>query len=92
MRKAILVVRLAAFAFIGDDSKVHDQTRSNPLSIANPGWETYCHKVADLIIGEQSPTHVLEVRSKNYSAIAFLQLLFQRSTDERSRYRRGPHH
>lgn len=43
---------------------------SGPLSIAKPDWETYCHKVADLIIGEQSPARVLEVRSKLYELLS----------------------
>ncbi len=43
---------------------------SGPLSIAKPDWEAYCHKVADLIIGEQTPARVMEVRSKFYELLS----------------------
>jgi replication factor C subunit 3/5 len=39
------------------------------LTIAKPDWETYCHKVADLIVSEQSPAKVMEVRSKFYELL-----------------------
>lgn len=40
------------------------------LSIAKPDWETYCHKVADLIIQEQTPQRVMDVRVKLYELLA----------------------
>ena len=43
---------------------------SGPLSIAKPDWETYCHKVADLIIQEQTPGRVMEVRGKLYELLS----------------------
>jgi replication factor C subunit 3/5 len=43
---------------------------SGPLTIAKPDWETYCHKVADLIIQEQTPARVMEVRSKFYELLS----------------------
>ena len=43
---------------------------SGPLSIAKPDWETYCHKVADLIIQEQTPGRVMEVRGKFYELLS----------------------
>lgn len=42
---------------------------SGSLKIAKPDWETYCHKVADLIVQEQSPARVLEVRAKLYELL-----------------------
>jgi replication factor C subunit 3/5 len=42
---------------------------SGPLSIAKPDWETYCHKVADMIVQEQSPDRVMAVRAKFYELL-----------------------
>ena len=43
---------------------------SSALAIAKPDWETYCHKVADMIIQEQSPARVMEVRTKLYELLS----------------------
>jgi len=43
---------------------------TGPLTIAKPDWEVYCHKVADLIVAEQSPARVMEVRSKFYELLS----------------------
>lgn len=43
---------------------------TGPITIAKPDWETYCHKVADLIIQEQSPARVMEVRAKFYELLS----------------------
>jgi len=43
---------------------------AGPLNIAKPDWETYCHKVADLIVGEQTPARVMEVRAKFYELLS----------------------
>ncbi|KAG5221644.1 Replication factor [Salix suchowensis] len=43
---------------------------SGNLSIAKPDWETYCHKVADLIVQEQTPARVMEVRAKFYELLS----------------------
>ena len=40
------------------------------LKIAKPDWESYCQKVADLIVTEQSPARVLEVRTKLYELLS----------------------
>ena len=40
------------------------------LTIAKPDWEVYCHKIADLIVAEQSPARVMEVRSKFYELLS----------------------
>jgi replication factor C subunit 3/5 len=38
--------------------------------IAKPDWETYCYKVADMIIQEQTPQRVMEVRTKLYELLS----------------------
>ena len=43
---------------------------SGPLSIAKPDWETYCRKVADMIIAEQTPQRVMDVRAKMYELLS----------------------
>jgi replication factor C subunit 3/5 len=43
---------------------------SGPLSIAKPDWETYCHKLADMILQEQSPERVMAVRVKFYELLS----------------------
>ena len=43
---------------------------SGDISIAKPDWETYCHKVADMIIQEQSPQRVMDVRVKLYELLS----------------------
>lgn len=40
------------------------------LTIAKPDWETYCHKVADMIVQEQTPGRILEVRAKLYELLS----------------------
>lgn len=40
------------------------------LTIAKPDWEVYCHKVGELIIQEQTPKRVMEVRTKLYELLA----------------------
>ncbi|KAK0204965.1 P-loop containing nucleoside triphosphate hydrolase protein [Desarmillaria ectypa] len=61
LRKAILVLEAL---------KMQSPDLSGPLTIAKPDWETYCHKVADMIISEQSPTRVMEVRQKLYELLS----------------------
>lgn len=48
----------------------HRPDLTGDLKIAKPDWETYCHKVADLIVGEQTPARVLAVRAKLYELLA----------------------
>ncbi|KAF9267965.1 P-loop containing nucleoside triphosphate hydrolase protein [Marasmius fiardii PR-910] len=51
--------------------KMQSPDLSSPsLSIAKPDWESYCHKVADLIISEQTPARVMEVRQKFYELLS----------------------
>ncbi|KAF8071780.1 P-loop containing nucleoside triphosphate hydrolase protein [Lyophyllum atratum] len=61
LRKAILVLEAL---------KMQSPDLSGPLAIAKPDWETYCHKVADLIVSEQSPARVMEVRAKFYELLS----------------------
>lgn len=53
--------------YISDDNR---PDLSGPLTIAKPDWETYCHKVADMIVSEQSPARVMEVRAKFYELLS----------------------
>lgn len=43
---------------------------SNSPTIAKPDWETYCYKVSDMIIQEQTPQRVMEVRAKLYELLS----------------------
>ncbi|KAL0067880.1 Replication factor C (RF-C) subunit [Marasmius tenuissimus] len=62
LRKAILCLEAL---------KMQSPDLSSPsLTIAKPDWESYCHKVADLIIGEQTPARVMEVRQKFYELLS----------------------
>ncbi|KAL7279098.1 hypothetical protein ACG7TL_006936 [Trametes sanguinea] len=62
MRKALLVLEAL---------KMQNQDLSaSGLSIAKPDWETYCHKVADMIVQEQTPARVMEVRAKLYELLS----------------------
>jgi replication factor C subunit 3/5 len=40
------------------------------IEIAKPDWETYCSKVADLILQEQSPKRLMDVRGKVYELLS----------------------
>ncbi|KAA1477160.1 P-loop containing nucleoside triphosphate hydrolase protein [Dentipellis sp. KUC8613] len=61
MRKAILVFEAL---------KMQTPNLSGPLTIAKPDWETYCHKVADMIVQEQTPQRVMDVRAKFYELLS----------------------
>ncbi|TFK49619.1 P-loop containing nucleoside triphosphate hydrolase protein [Heliocybe sulcata] len=61
LRKAMLVLEAL---------KMQSPDMSGPLSIAKPDWETYCHKVADMIIQEQTPQRVMDVRAKFYELLS----------------------
>jgi len=49
---------------------VRKDLNSSSLAIPKPDWESYCHKVADLIMSEQTPTKVMEVRGKFYELLS----------------------
>jgi replication factor C subunit 3/5 len=42
---------------------------AGPLAIAKPDWETYCHKLAELVLQEQTPDRVMLVRGKFYELL-----------------------
>ncbi|TFY73836.1 hypothetical protein EWM64_g10176 [Hericium alpestre] len=62
LRKAILVFERSKCRRAPD--------LTGPLTIAKPDWETYCHKVADMIVQEQSPQRVMDVRAKFYELLS----------------------
>ena len=77
VRKAILMLealKMQSFVLYLPQKTVFDlwcrPDLSGPLSIAKPDWETYCHKVADLIVQEQTPARVMEVRAKFYELLS----------------------
>lgn len=45
-----------------------DLTSATP--IAKPDWESYCYKVADMILQEQTPQRVMDVRAKLYELLS----------------------
>ncbi|KZT73631.1 P-loop containing nucleoside triphosphate hydrolase protein [Daedalea quercina L-15889] len=61
LRKAVLVLEAL---------KMQSTDLDKPLTIAKPDWETYCHKVADMIVQEQSPQRVMDVRAKLYELLS----------------------
>jgi replication factor C subunit 3/5 len=79
LRKAILVLEALRMqrCVKGTDSHITSPTNAfiyspdlkGSLSIAKPDWETYTSKTADMIISEQSPKQLLEVRGKLYELL-----------------------
>ena len=77
MRKAILVfeaMKMQSYARPINLSctmayKIRPDLSSLP-AVAKPDWETYCYKVADMIIQEQTPQRVMEVRAKLYELLS----------------------
>lgn len=78
MRKALLVFEalkmqrclLSSIVRILENSSCSSVTLTGPLTIAKPDWETYCQKVGDMIIQEQTPQRVMEVRAKLYELLS----------------------
>lgn len=78
MRKAILVLEALKMQSFVPSSYIEcliltwicRPDLSGPLTIAKPDWETYCNKVGDMIIAEQSPARVMEVRQKLYELLS----------------------
>ncbi|CAG7851972.1 Replication factor C subunit 5 Short=Replication factor C5; AltName: Full=Probable activator 1 subunit 5 [Serendipita indica DSM 11827] len=50
----------------------HPNLSETTMSIqpAKPDWETYCHHVADMIVQEQTPKRVMDVRGKLYELLS----------------------
>lgn len=57
LRKALLVF---------EAMKMQRPDLEGDIDVARPDWETYCAKVADMILQEQSASRLLEVRAKIY--------------------------
>lgn len=43
---------------------------SGDIEVAKPDWETYCGKVADAILQEQTAQRLLEIRAKIYELLS----------------------
>jgi replication factor C subunit 3/5 len=61
LRKALLVL---------EAMRMQKPELSGDIEVAKPDWETYCTKVADLILGEQSAQRLLDVRGKIYELLS----------------------
>jgi replication factor C subunit 3/5 len=61
LRKALLML---------EAMKMQKPDMSGEIEVAKPDWETYCAKVGDLILGEQSAQRLLEVRGKVYELLS----------------------
>ena len=61
LRKAMLVF---------EAMKMQRPDLTGDLEVAKPDWETYCAKVADAILQEQSAQRLLEVRGKIYELLS----------------------
>ncbi len=61
LRKALLVF---------EAMKMQKPDLSGDLDVAKPDWETYCVKVADAILQEQSANKLLEIRGKVYELLS----------------------
>lgn len=53
-----------------NDLLVRKDLNSSSLVIPKPDWESYCHKVADMIMSDQTPAKVMEVRGKFYELLS----------------------
>ncbi|CAE6462287.1 unnamed protein product, partial [Rhizoctonia solani] len=61
LRRAILVL---------EAMKMQSPDLNATTSIVKPDWETYCHMVADLILQEQSPQRIMDIRAKVYELLS----------------------
>ncbi|CAE6535774.1 unnamed protein product [Rhizoctonia solani] len=61
LRRAILVL---------EAMKMQSPDLNATTQIVKPDWETYCYKVADLILQEQSPQRVMDIRAKIYELLS----------------------
>ncbi|WFD33145.1 Replication factor C (RF-C) subunit [Malassezia sp. CBS 17886] len=60
VRRAVLVL---------ETLRVQSPDFANSVSIAQPDWQTYCDRTADLILSEQSPERLLAVRARLYELL-----------------------
>ncbi|PVF93607.1 P-loop containing nucleoside triphosphate hydrolase protein [Serendipita vermifera] len=84
VRKAILMLE----ALKMQHPNLSESSATN-IQPAKPDWETYCHHVADMIIQEQTPNRVMEVRTKLYELLSHcippnvvLKTIAERVTDK----------
>lgn len=61
LRKALLVMEAL---------RMQKPDLDGDVEVAKPDWELYCSKIADLIMQEQSPQRLLEIRSKVYELLS----------------------
>ena len=61
LRKALLVF---------EAMKMQKPDLTGDLDVAKPDWETYCSKIADQILQEQSAQRLLDVRGKLYELLS----------------------
>ncbi|WWD01204.1 hypothetical protein V866_008145 [Kwoniella sp. B9012] len=61
LRKALLVF---------EAMKMQKPDLTGDIEVAKPDWETYCSKIADSIIQEQSAQRLLDVRGKIYELLS----------------------
>ncbi|KZV64506.1 P-loop containing nucleoside triphosphate hydrolase protein [Peniophora sp. CONT] len=61
VRKAVLMLEAL---------RMQNPSLNAPLSIAKPDWETYCAKVGDMIVAEQTPQRIMDVRAKYYELLS----------------------
>lgn len=61
LRKALLVF---------EAMRMQQPDLEGDINVARPDWETYCGKVADMILQEQSPQRLLDVRAKLYELLS----------------------
>lgn len=61
LRKALLVF---------EAMRMQRPDLSGDIEVAKPDWETYCGKVADAILQEQTAQRLLEIRAKIYELLS----------------------
>ncbi|CAO1636962.1 unnamed protein product [Jaminaea pallidilutea] len=60
LRKALLVLEAL---------RMQSPDLTGPISIAKPDWELYTHKMCDVLLSEQTPAKLLEVRNHLYELL-----------------------
>ncbi len=61
LRKALLIF---------EAMKMQKPDLQGDIEVAKPDWETYCAKIADSIIAEQTAQRLLDVRAKIYELLS----------------------
>jgi hypothetical protein len=72
-------VRYHLKSSVNSRASVETNTRMNPndspdlssdIDIAKADWETYCSKIADQVVQEQSPANLMKVRTGLYELLS----------------------